>query len=263
MFTAHFKMTRHPFSENTSVDCLLHDDRVAQGLARLQYLVQAGTMGLLIGATGVGKSSLLKLFLGGLNPNQIQTVYVHLTRLESTAFLKLLLTQMGEVPKTGKGRVLQQIVAKAQTTELPTLLIIDEAHLLEEGALTDLRLLVSSALQDAPPIKILLSAQEQIREPLKRASCAALVHRITVRYHMPAMTADQTAAYLDFHVKQAGGPDKLFEPEVKSLIHDHTRGVPRQINNLATACLIQAAAEKSQRIGESVFQVALSEFQLP
>jgi len=263
MFTTHFKMTRHPFSENTPADLLLRDDRVTQGLARLQYLVQAGTIGLLTGSTGVGKSSLIKLFLRSLNQNQLRFVYIHMTRLESNAFLKMMVTALGEVPKHGKERVFMQVLDKARTIESPMLVVIDEAHLLDEGALTDLRLLVSSALQDAPPLKILLSSQELIREHLKRASCADLANRISVRYHMPPLSKDQTAAYIDFHLQQAGASEKLFEPEVKSLIHDYTRGIPRQINNLATACLIKAAVQKAQRIGDDIFQIALGEFQLP
>jgi hypothetical protein len=39
--------------------------------------------------------------------------------------------------------------------------------------------------------------------------------------------------------------------------------VPRQINNLATACLLQATARKVLRIDDDLFQHAAGEFQLP
>ena len=42
-----------------------------------------------------------------------------------------------------------------------------------------------------------------------------------------------------------------------------TGGVPRQINNLATACLLQATARKVMRIDDALFQQAVGEFQLP
>jgi len=263
MFTTHFQMTRHPFSEHTSVDSLLRDERVSQGLARLNYLLQHGAIGLVIGATGVGKSSLIKLFLSQLSSNHVHPAYLHLTRLSSTSFLKLVVTALGETPRYTRERVFLQILEKTRSLEMPVLLVVDEAHLLSAGAFTDLRLLVSNALDEAPPLKILLCGQEPLREPLKRTCHADLVHRISVRYHIPPMDRDQTAAYVDFQIKQAGGDQKIFEPEVKSLLYDHTRGIPRQINNLATACLIHAAVQNAQRINEAIFQATLAEFQLP
>ena len=49
----------------------------------------------------------------------------------------------------------------------------------------------------------------------------------------------------------------------KRQIHDYSGGVPRQINNLATACLLAAAAQNAPRISEAILQQTLSEFQLP
>ena len=37
----------------------------------------------------------------------------------------------------------------------------------------------------------------------------------------------------------------------------------RQINNLATACLLAAAADNTSRITEAILQKTLTEFQLP
>ena len=55
----------------------------------------------------------------------------------------------------------------------------------------------------------------------------------------------------------------MFDDSVKAAVHDFTGGVPRQINNLATACLLQATARKVLRIDDDLFQYAAGEFQLP
>ena len=55
----------------------------------------------------------------------------------------------------------------------------------------------------------------------------------------------------------------MFDDSVKTAIHDFTGGLPRQINNLATACLLQATARKVLRIDDNLFQQAVGEFQLP
>ena len=50
---------------------------------------------------------------------------------------------------------------------------------------------------------------------------------------------------------------------MKIAIHYFTGGVPRQIDNLATACLLEATVRKVRRIDDALFQQAVGEFQLP
>jgi general secretion pathway protein A len=263
MFTTHFKMSAQPFAENTPTERILQDERVSQGLARLQYLAAAGTLALLTGPTGAGKSSLIKLFLGSLSRNRYQPVYVHLTHVGGCGLLKLIVSALGETPKLGKDRLFLQILGKAQQGEATTLLVLDEAHLIAPDALTDLRLLVSSLHQEGPPLKMVLSGQETLRDQLKRHCHADLVHRISVRYHLPPMSPQQTAAYIDHHMRAVGASEKVFEPEAKSLIHDYAGGLARQVNNIATACLIHAATTNLQRINPTLVNQTMAEFQLP
>jgi len=263
MFSAHFKLSSQPFSEHTPAASLWPDERMTQGLARLHYLAEHATLGLVLGASGVGKSALLKRFLHGLRGPGTEAVYLHLTHLSATALLKLLLCRLGEEPRRGKERLFEQILHRARRGDRSLLLVLDEAHLLDSDALTDLRLLVSSALDEAPPLKIVLAGQESLRALLRRGVHADLLDRISVRFHLHPLTKEQTASYIDFQIKQAGGSEKIFDLPVKSLIHDYSGGVPRQINNLATACLLQAVAQNTTRVDERLLQQTLAEFHLP
>jgi len=176
--------------------------------------------------------------------------------------LKTIVSQMGETPRRGKERLFAQILEHAGRNECTFLLIVDEAHLLDGDALTDLRLLVSSAIDTAPPLKILLVGQETLRGTLKQSQHQALLNRIHVHYRVKPFSKEQTARYIDLQMTQAGGAEEVFDHSVKALIHDFTGGLPRAINNLATACLLQATARNVQRIDEALFQQASAEFQL-
>jgi general secretion pathway protein A len=263
MFAAHFKLTAQPFTEHAPVASLWKDQRMSQGLARLHYLAEHATLGLVLGASGLGKSALVKRFLHEVRGPACQPIYLHLTHLPANNLLKLLVTALGETPCRGKDRLFAQIVQRARAAEARPLVVLDEAHLLDADSLTDLRLLVSSALDDSPPLKLLLVGQPSLAQTLRRALLRDLLDRITVRYHLHPLDRDQTATYIDFQMKQAGGNGKEFDAPSKSLIHDYTGGVPRQINNLATACLLQAAAANAHHITEPVLQQTLTEFQLP
>lgn len=156
MYHAHYHLKSQPFSEHAPAVSLWIDDRMQEGLARLNHLVEHATLGLVTGPSGVGKSALLKRFLHELSRQRHETVYCHLTHLNATGLLKMIISQLGEPPRRGKERLFAQILERAARTEGTLLLIVDEAQLLDGDALTDLRLLVSSAIDTSPPLKILL-----------------------------------------------------------------------------------------------------------
>lgn len=259
MYHEHFKLKLQPFSEHAAVRSLWIDQRMKEALARLTFLVNHAGLGLVTGPSGVGKSALLKCFLDQL-PQRCEAVYCHLTHLSSSGLLKVLVAQMGEVPRRGKDRLFDQIYQAAKRAEGTLLLVIDEAHLLDGEALTDLRLLVSSAIDVAPPLKILLVGQQALRAVLKRSQHADLLNRVNVQYQLRPFTKEQTGCYIDVQMKQAGGPEDVFDAAVKELIHDFTGGIARQINNLATACLLQATARNVMRVDETLFQHTTAEF---
>ena len=262
MYLDHFKLRYQPFCEHAAVTALWQDARMDEALARLEYLLEHGTLGLVTGPSGVGKSALLKRFLHGLPARQCESVYCHLTHLPASGLLKLVVTQLGEAPRRGKDRLYEQILQRAARMEGTLLLVFDEAHLLEADSLTDLRLLISSALDVGPPLKILLVGQESLRGTLRMSRHADLLNRVSVRYQLRPLTKEQATRYIDFQLTQAGGDPKVIDDGVKHAIHDFTGGVPRQINHLVTACLLQATAKKVLRIDEDLFRDATSEFQL-
>lgn len=262
MFLEHFSLSAHPFIEKPPIQWLLRDEHTEQALARLKFFEQQGAIALIIGQTGLGKSSVLRLFIHELPHNRYQPLYLHLTPLKATAFLRLIVTKLGEKPQMGKDRMLLQILERVQQKDKCTLLIVDEAHLLAPQTLIDLRLLISS-IDEQISLKILLCGQEKLGQTLHRSSHADLLQRITLQFIMQPMPKAQTPAYIDYRIKKAGGTDKIFEPEAKALIHDYTGGVARQINNVATACLINAATRNLKKITEALVNETMSEFHLP
>ncbi len=262
MFLNHFALTTHPFAEKPPIEWLLCDERIEQALARLKFFQQQGDIALIIGQTGLGKSSLLRLFIQQLPQNRYHPLYLHLTPLNANAFLRFIVTKLGEKPLMGKDRMLMQILDRINLNDKCTLFIIDEAHLIDPKILTDLRLLISSIDEDVS-LKIILCGQESLSQILKRSCFTDLRHRITLQFVMQPLSKEKTAAYIDYRIKKASGSTKIFEPEAKDLIHDYTGGVPRQINNVATACLINAAARGMKMITEALVNETMAEFHLP
>lgn len=260
MFTNYFKMTTQPFAERIPTQQILKDERMSQGLARLQYMTSQGTIALITGLTGVGKSILIKLFLSSIPQNQYLPIYIHFTNIKAASLLSLIVTKLGEAPKQTKERLFLQIIDKAKNTNLMIILIIDEAHYLGSDAITDLRLLVSSAMDEAPPLKIILAGQEKLNNKIKTTSHADFNNRISVLCNLKPLTNAQTIAYIDYQMNYSGASEKVFEPEVKDMIHEYANGIPRQINNIAIACLINAATLNAQKINLDILNQTITEF---
>ncbi len=262
MFTTFFKMTAHPFPDKPPLEAIVRDERFQQGQARLAFLNQQATLALITGEEGVGKTALIRLFIDSIKQQCGQTIYLHLASLTHVAFLRLLAGALGEQPRQYKDQLLQQIIHKINALKSTTLLFIDEAQLLDTQALVDLRLLISTPFEQDDMLKVVLIGNAQLTQQLKRAIHTSLAQRVNLYYHIPPLTPGQTHAYLDFQLRRVGASDKLFETEVKQQIHEYTRGIPRLINNLATACLINAASQNRQQVDLGIFRQILNEFPL-
>ena len=262
MFLNHFSMTTMPFCERTSIPQILKDERFTQNLARLNFFAQHANIALVTGPTGVGKSTLVKLFFDQINRGIFHPVYLHLTHVRSSSFMKLIATALGENPKFTKEKVFTQILDKTKNADKTFIIVFDESHLLCKEALTDIRLLLSSATDDNPPFKLLLVGQEPLRNLLQQESLLDLFHRINVRCQLKPLTKAQTLSYLDFQLESVGATTRIFDSQVKDAIFEYSQGLPRQINNIATACLIHAVSLGTQTINHSLLSQTMSEFSI-
>ncbi len=263
MFYRHFNLDHNPFMECTPLSWLLKDERLDQGLARLEYFAREGLAALILGHTGTGKSSLLRLFKQQLDKNRCPVQYLHLTHLTAPGLLRSIVAELGEEPRLGKDRLFRQILQCVNKSETPTMLLLDEAHLLPPDALTDLRLLLGPITEQTPKLKIVLCGQEPLRLMLNRQAHADFAARIAVRYRLAALNVEQTDAYIKARMKNAGASKDIFQDDARDAIHEYAQGNPRQINNIATACLINAAIKNESIVTETDVNKAMNEFRLP
>ncbi len=96
MFLNHYNMTAHPFCEKPPIDWILNDDRFDQAIARLEFFQEQGDVALILGQTGIGKSSLIRMFKQSIPKNRYRILYLHLNLavlVESAVSNHILLTK--------------------------------------------------------------------------------------------------------------------------------------------------------------------------
>ena len=88
---------------------------------------------------------------------------------------------------------------------------------------------------------------------------AALDQRIATRYHITPWTSPSPAAYLRHHLCLAGRDEPLFADDAVARLHRASNGLPRALNNAATAALIAAAADGKDLVDDACAKKAAAE----
>ncbi|MHA2055764.1 MAG: AAA family ATPase, partial [Candidatus Hodarchaeales archaeon] len=128
-------------------------------------------------------------------------------------------------------------------------LIIDEAHLLSEDVLADIRLLSNIENQDNKLIQIVLVGQKEIHKTLQKSSLQTLKQRIVINRNLEPLDIKETELYIKHRLRIAGRQSQIFRKRALALIWRKSRGVPRLINQICDNALLIGFALDSPLIG--------------
>ena len=87
----------------------------------------------------------------------------------------------------------------------------------------------------------------------------ARAQRLVVRYHLPPLSRDEVAPYIQHRLRRAGTELALFEPAAYEALFQATGGLPRKINLLAHHSLLAAAIGRAKAVSAEHVQEALPE----
>jgi general secretion pathway protein A len=143
-------------------------------------------------------------------------------------------------------------------------IFIDEAHLLTEGQLEQVRLLGDAGEDGEKAVQIILAGRPSLAEKLMRLSLRRLSRSITVRAELQSFTRSETEEFVRHRLKVAGGGTSLeiFSPAALWAVHFWSRGNPRQINVLCGRAVTGAFAVRSKTVGLRVLRRAKRELAL-
>ncbi|MBC7380790.1 MAG: AAA family ATPase, partial [Burkholderiaceae bacterium] len=144
-------------------------------------------------------------------------------------------------------------------------LIIDEAQNLSADVLEQLRLLTNLETNERKLLQIILIGQPELRSLLARPELEQLAQRVVARFHLDALTEDETRSYIQHRLTVAGLAGAMpFAPRALRRIHQITRGVPRRINLLCDRAMLGAYATATAVIDRQIVDKAAGEvFEIP
>ncbi len=255
MYEAFFHLTSTPFTRGLPPDQLLCTPAMEEVGGRLDYTARARRFAVLTGDVGAGKSTALRAFLARLPVTGYTPLYVTDSQLTPRNFYHEVLCQLGLPPRFYRGDARRQLHRALQDRDdagKQPVIVIDEAHLLGRAMLEEMRFLLNFDMDSRAPLALILAGQTELRRTLKLECFTAIAQRISFRAHLPALTPEESAGYIQHHLRQAGAPGALFTEAALRLIHAFAGGLPRQLNNVCHACLVQAFITHCQLIDDAM-----------
>lgn len=244
----HFALTAMPFVRSVPDAGLLRHKTFAEALSRLSLAVESRTPALVTAEHGLGKSTLLATFADSLDKARTHLVYTALCSCGPFGLVGQLAVRYGVKPKRSAAQTAQAVLDELARSDKDEVLMLDEGHRLPHESLDELRLLSNLDFDRTPPFALILAGQSPLRERLLEPDLASLRQRLSIRATLSPLSDRETADYLDRRLRAAGASATLFLPAAADRLFERTRGVPREVNNLATAALFAAAGAGKKHV---------------
>jgi type II secretory pathway predicted ATPase ExeA len=245
-----FGFQKRPFDLVPDPDFLFLGESHDSALANLVLGIESEKGFVVItGAVGTGKTTILRAVLRRLG-RELDVAFLNQPDLDASELLRTILHEF-DFPAQSDDKVALrgQLSAFLEQRERPAILVIDEAHILDEEALEQVRLLSNFEMNDRKLLQIVLAGQPELKQLLSRPRLRPLAQRIEMFYEIQPLSLKESMAYIQRRIQIAGNPDDLvFEPRALEAIYDHTGGIPRLMNILAERTLITAYVAETKTI---------------
>ncbi|MBV6415953.1 MAG: hypothetical protein CMLOHMNK_00479 [Steroidobacteraceae bacterium] len=217
------------------------------------------------GEIGSGKTTLIETFLRELEQDVV-VAQVNQTQVSALEFLQSVLVQFGFQPfKMRKAELLatlNQFLIEQYAAGRKVLLIVDEAQNLSLRVLEEIRLLSGVETSREKVLRIILAGQPELNDKLDTRELVQLAQRIRLRFHLTALSQEDTRAYVLHRLEVAGaGGREIFAADTFPEIYRYTGGTPRLVNTLCDTAMMGAYAADEDTVSRDDILRAVEELQ--
>ena len=267
MYLEHFKLREFPFRLTPDTEFLYMSPAHARAKAYMDYTVwnREGFV-IITGEIGCGKTTLIQKLLSELDDENVLVAKVFQTQLDEVEFLQAMLVEFGLNPFNAKKveliDMLNTFLVENFLKYKQLVLIVDDAHNLSLKVLEEIRMLSGLETQKEKILHVVLVGQPPLNELIEAPEMEQLLQRVRLRFHLKALSPEETADYIMHRLKVAGTTDSgLFSPDAVPVVHKYTGGVPRLINTLCDTALTCAYADGLDQVTPAVVEIAVEELQ--
>jgi MSHA biogenesis protein MshM len=263
LYLEHFGLDEPPFRITPHTDFFFDGAERGATLEALAYAVlhDEGIVKL-SGEVGSGKTMLCRMLMERLPP-EVETIYLATPSLARDEILHAIADDLELKLSERRSIALRELQAhliKLYAAGRRVVILIDEAHVMPEDTLEQVRLLSNLESSRHKLLQIVLFGQPELDATLAKPSLRQLRDRITHGFRMRPLAAAEVAKYLAFRMRAAGyrGPD-VFAPRAANRIARASGGLTRRINILADKSLLAAYSEAAHAITERHAKAAVAD----
>src|SRR3954468_13849671 len=263
LYLEHFGLHEPPFRITPHTDFFFDGAERGATLEALAYAVMHDEGIVKVsGEVGSGKTMLCRMLMERL-PRDVETIYLATPSLARDEILHAVADELKlELPerRTAALRELQAHLIRLYGPGHRVVILIDEAHVMPEDTLEQVRLLSNLESSRHKLLQIVLFGQPELDATLAKASLRQLRDRITHSFRMRPLSPAEVATYLAFRMRAAGyrGPH-VFTARAARRLARISGGLTRRINVLADKALLAAYSESSHGVTERHVKAAIAD----
>jgi type II secretory pathway predicted ATPase ExeA len=259
-----FELQREPFCADIALKEILLTPALKGVEERIRYAIRLGSVALITGEIGSGKSTSLRYVSGLLHPSEYRVIHVTASSGSILELYRQILSELG-MDMTGTSRAVmiqkikQEILELVLGKKMKAVLVIDEASLLRLEVFAELHTLTQFESDSKPFLPMVLSGQTNLIDNLRYRNSMPLASRIVGKCHLQGVGKKGMEEYLAHHLSIAGVEKNIFENASITAIHQGSGGLFRKANHLARGAIIVAAKQKSEMVTSEHVRIAATE----
>jgi len=263
MYREFFGFKEKPFALSPDPKYLFLSESHRGALDHMTYgITQREGFISITGDVGTGKTTICRTLIGRLDPS-IRTALILNPVLDGSELLQTILQDFG-IQTNGKASRKELLdLLNAHLLDWAgrgenALLIIDEAQALSAHTLEQIRLLSNLETEKEKLLQIILVGQPELKTILESHALRQLSQRISVRYHLRALSAKETKQYIYHRLTVAGSSGSVtFTDGAVREVYRFSKGVPRLINLACDRALLRAFVEQEMRVTRTMVRIGL------
>jgi len=267
MFKTFYQLSAEPFRLSPDSRFCFPHPSYRKAIIYMRHAIQRGEGFIMItGRPGTGKTTVIQHLLRILKPGQVVVAKLVTSQLAADDLLRLVSYSFNLNPEgSDKAKLLFQLerfLRQQYRQGRRALLIVDEAQDMAENALEELRLLTNIQAGTQQLLQIFLVGQEKLRHVVIAPALEQLQQRMIAATHLEPLDATETRDYIKYRLHRVDwSGDPLISNEAYTMIHQFSRGIPRQINQICNRLLLHGSIEKKHRLGLADVRIVVEELQ--
>ena len=267
MYNKYYGFLSTPFDLIPNPDVVYMSESHQEALAILRYGV-VGKKGFLVltGDVGTGKTTLLQALVQSLEM-EVHLCLINNPTLTRDEFFSMLARSF-ELPwEQNKAFFLiefAEFLKKCRQDGERVLLIVDEAHVLSEGLLEEIRLLSNQDALGQDVLSIFLVGQPELNKLMSSERLLPLRQRVGIRFHLKRFSHEETRQYILYRLRKAGASHfDIFSENAVTTIYQVSKGTPRLINIVCDHALLSGFSQGEPIIDAEMIRECIQDLQFP